>query len=262
MKTKLLKCKKFITPLLIPISFLLIWAASNYLFKINQFYLPNIKEVFLIIVSHDYLIDLQETFYRTFTGFLIAAFFGISCGIIIGLNKKLFSLLEGTIEFFRALPATALFPLFLLFFGIGDLSKIVITVFICFWIIQINTILGVWNIHHLMIKVGKIYNASKYQLIKRIIIPAALPQIAIGLRVAISLALIVVVVTEMFIGTKFGLGQKIYDSYITYKIAELYAYIIIVGLLGFTLNKLFSILERKIIHWTGNATKTDLDILC
>jgi ABC-type nitrate/sulfonate/bicarbonate transport system permease component len=246
-----IKLKIIVVPFLLPCLLLIIWLIVSNFFVINQFYLPKVSQVVDIIFSFNYLTDFGETLYRTCVGFLIAAFFGIICGIFIGLNKKLFHLLEGTIEFFRALPATALIPLFLLFFGIGDFAKIAISVFVCFWIIQINTIYGVWSIHHLTLKIGKIYNISRYKLIKEIIIPAALPQISTGLRISISLSLIVIVVTEMFIGTKFGLGQKIYDSYITYRIADLYAYTIIVGLLGYVLNKLFNAIETRIIHWSG-----------
>jgi NitT/TauT family transport system permease protein len=79
----------------------------------------------------------------------------------------------------------------------------------------------------------------------------ALPQIATGLRVAISISFIVVVVTEMFIGTNVGLGQRIYDSYLTYRIPELYATLVVIGFLGYIVNKALILAEHKAIHWTG-----------
>lgn len=79
----------------------------------------------------------------------------------------------------------------------------------------------------------------------------ALPQIVIGLKVGLSLSLIAVVVSEMFIGSNTGLGQKIYDSYLTYEIAYLYAWLIVTGMAGYLLNKLFSLVERRVVHWMG-----------
>ena len=79
----------------------------------------------------------------------------------------------------------------------------------------------------------------------------ALPQIFVGLRTAISLSLIVIVVSEMFIGSSSGIGQKIYDSYLTYETVDLYAWLLIVGLIGYILNRFFVILEKKTLHWVG-----------
>ncbi len=246
---------KKLSPLLVVVAILLIWHIVSISGMVNNFYLPSltetIAEIFKSFVRGDALLHLWSTLYKTLVGFITASLLGIFLGIIIGLNQKLYRHLEIVIDFFRSLPVTALFPLFLLFFGIGDSAKIAMIVFIAFWIILINTIYGVWNSSKIRKQVGQVFKASYFQVLTNIIIPDSLPYIFVGLRTVLSLSLMVAVVAEMFIGTKFGLGQKIFDSYITFRVAQLYAFIIIVGLVGYVLNKAFVLFERKIIHWPG-----------
>lgn len=230
-----------------------IWILINWLNLIQLEYLPNFIEVIeqiIIFFSCDDIINLWSTFYRMIIGFVLSAILAIPFGLIIGLNKKIYIASEILIDFFRSIPATAVFPLFLLFLGSGDASKIAIAVFISFWVVLLNTIRSVWNIPEQRIKVAKIFKATQWQIIKNVIIPNCLPQIFIGLKISISLSLIVIVVTEMFIGTKYGLGQLIYESYISFNTVDLYAYLIIIGLLGYIVNKSASKLEAKLIHWS------------
>jgi ABC-type nitrate/sulfonate/bicarbonate transport system permease component len=230
----------------------LVWLSISWLGLIQPGYLPHFTDVATKIGSFFTEKELEHlwlTFYRTMAGFFLSGLLAIPIGILIGLNKKTYQSLEVVIDFFRSIPATAMFPLFLLFLGIGDASKIAIAVFISFWIVLLNTIHAVWNVPKQRIQVGQIFKSSKLQMIKNIIVPNALPQIFVGLKISMSLSLIVIVVTEMFIGTKYGLGQLIYESYISFDITGLYAYIIIVGLLGYFLNKIIFIIDEKVIHW-------------
>ena len=221
---------------------------------IDPLYFPSLQEVigaFANDLAVNGLPHLWATAYRTLISFALAGLSAIPLGIFLGSNRKIYNALEFLIDFFRSLPAPALFPLFLLFFGIGDGAKIAVAFFVAFWIVLINTIYGVWNSSKLRVQVGKIFRATRLQIFREITIPDALPQIFIGLRVALSLALILIVVSEMFIGTSVGLGLEIFNSYASYQIPELYALILIVGFLGYVLNKGFLLLERKIVHWAG-----------
>lgn len=236
-----------------PIILLIIWWFLDVFEVIDRLYLPSLSEVsmsFMAIISSDGYLHIWATTYRAILGFVIAGVAAIPMGVLLGINKKIYQASEFIIDFFRSLPAPALFPLFLLFFGIGDNAKIAVVVFLAFWIILINTIYGVWNSSKLRQQVGLVFRASRFQIIKEIILPDALPQIFVGLRIALSLSLIMIVVTEMFIGTRIGLGQRIFDSYASYRIPELYSFILIVGLLGYIFNKVFIFFERRIIHWT------------
>lgn len=196
-------------------------------------------------------IDIGMTLFRILWGFALAALLGIPAGLLLGASDRLQSSFEVVIDFFRSLPSTALFPLFLLIFGIGETAKIAIAAFVCFWIILVSTINGVAHSSQTRKKIAKIFGANPRQTLLAVTLPEALPQIATGLRVALSISFIVVVVAEMFIGTNLGLGHRIYDAYLTYRVAELYATLVITGLLGYLLNKIFVLEERHFIHWTG-----------
>jgi len=247
--------KDVIIILLGPVALILLWLIIGFLGLIDPLYLPSLPQVFNSLVN-SFTLDselphLWATLYRTLAGFILAGILGIPLGIFLGSSRKFYLSVEFLIDFSRSLPAPALFPLFLLFFGIGDAAKIAVATFVAFWIILINTICGVRNLSKLRVQVGKVFRASPFQILKEIVIPDAMPQIFVGLRIALSFALILVIVSEMFIGTKRGLGLEIFNSYMTYHIPRLYALIIIVGLLGYALNKIFIFFEKKIVHWAG-----------
>lgn len=238
-----------------PIIVLAIWWITTELNFASPVLLPRLDDTlgkfFSLLISAEALPDLRATVYRTILGFGIASFFGIIGGLVIGKYAGIYKTFEIVIEFFRSLPATAMFPLFLLIFGIGSASKIAIAVFISFWVVLLNSAYGVIHSSKTRTKAAKSFSATDWQIFKDVTVMEALPQIVVGLRTAMSLSLIVVVVSEMFIGSSSGLGQKIYDSYLTYETANLYAWLLIVGLVGYVLNKFFAFFEKRILHWVG-----------
>lgn len=237
-----------------PMAAFMTWWFIGAIRLIDPLYFPSLPELisaFPHVLAKNNSAHLWTTAYRTLISFVLAGSSAIPLGIFMGSNNKIYNALEFLIDFFRSLPAPALFPLFLLFFGIGDGAKIAAAFFVAFWVILINAIYGVWSSSKLRVQVAKVFRATRLQIFREITIPEALPQIFVGLRVALSLALILVVVTEMFIGTSSGLGLQIFNSYASYQIPELYAYILVVGFLGYALNKGFLVLEKKIIHWGG-----------
>ena len=118
-------------------------------------------------------------------------------------------------------------------------------------IIIFNTAHGVMNVKNSRVLAAKIMGATKSQIFKWILFWESLPQTFIGLRSAISLSLVVIIVTEMFIGTTSGLGRRIIDSQITYEIPTMYAVILLTGIIGYLLNLVFLLIEKRLIHWMG-----------
>jgi len=238
-----------------PIVLLIIWGIIHYTGLINQVLLPSpiaVAKAVIAEFSHGKLLqDLVATIIRFLWGFLSAAIVGIILGVILGYYEKLYSSVEVIIDFFRSVPATALFPLFMLFFGVGDFAKISVVFFSCSLIILINTAYGVKNASLLRIRLARVLRANRNQLLFKIILPDSLPHIFAGLRIGISFALLVVVVTEMFLGTLIGLGHRIIDDQLIYKVPEMYAAIIVTGILGYILNKGFVYFEHRIVHWSG-----------
>jgi len=240
---------------IVPTVIIIFWFIITNLNLISPLFLSTPQAVFLEIIrlfsSGEIIPDILSTLYRTFLGFIIACLIGIPIGLLMGYSNKIYSSLEFIVEFFRSIPATALFPLFLLFFGIGDQSKIALTAWTAGLVLIINSMYGVHMSKSLRIKAAKTMNIKGFKLFQKIIFPEALPQIFNGMRIAISLSLIIVIVTEMFIGSNFGLGYRIVNAQLMYKISEMYAIIFITGILGFLINKGFIQTEKKIVHWKG-----------
>ena len=115
----------------------------------------------------------------------------------------------------------------------------------------VNSAYGVFNVTPERRKVARVFGATSMQIIRKVDLPEALPQVFIGLRLSLSLSLIVAVVSEMFIGTDIGIGQRIYDAYLTNSAASLYSYLLLVGLMGYVINKFAMLLESKVIFWAG-----------
>lgn len=241
--------------ILAPVIILLIWFAISHLNVINPLFLPAPEIVFIklgeLLVTGQIIPDVTMTLLRMFAGFALAMLIGIPIGLLMGYYRRVYDSLQFIVDFFRSLPATALFPLFLLFFGIGDAAKIAVVTFACSLIIIVNTMYGVRNATKLRIIAAKTMKANKIDLFKKVIIPEALPAIFTGLRIAISLALILVIVTEMFIGTMVGLGHIIIDSQLIYNIPEMYSAIILTGMLGYLINMGVIRIENKFVHWSG-----------
>ena len=118
-------------------------------------------------------------------------------------------------------------------------------------VIILHSMYGVRMSKQLRLRAAKVMKIKGFDLFYRVIFPEALPQIFTGFRVAISLALVIVVVTEMFIGTNLGLGRRIIDNQLSYDIDNMYMNIFMTGFLGFSLNKILQAIENKIVHWKG-----------
>ena len=241
--------------LLTPILLLILWQLSSTFELINPLFLPGPLVVFTklveLCVTGDIIPDIGATLARVVVGFVLAMIIGTPIGMLMGYFKKVYYALEFVVDFFRSIPATALFPLFLLFFGIGNTAKIAIAVWACVLIIIVNTMYGVKHANKLRLRAARTYKAKKYKLFRHVVLMESLPEIVTGYRLGVSLCIVIIVVVEMFIGTNVGLGHRILDAQLVYKIPEMYSAIIITGIIGFLINKLFILLEKRVIHWSG-----------
>lgn len=238
-----------------PTILVVLWYGVWFARIINPLFLPAPHQVFGMLGKMAVQIvvwqDAVSTLGRITISVLISAIIGIPVGLLIGYYGWAYKSSELMLDFFRSLPALALFPLFLLVFGIGDSAKVATAVFASTLVIVLNTRYGVTQSLQIRRIVAKIIGATKIEVFLRVVFFDALPQIFVGLRTAISLAVIVIVVTEMFVGTSFGLGHRIYESQLMYRVPEMYATIIITGLLGYALNKAIVIIENRVVHWSG-----------
>ncbi len=242
-------------PFVIPILFLCFWQIGSTFQVVSPLFLPaplSVIESFIFgFASGAFLVDLGYTLSRVLISFLLAASIGIPLGLIMGYSKKVYRIGEFPLEFSRSIPPSALFPLFLLLFGIGEPTKIAVAVWGAGLVILVHSYYGVRLGKDLRLRVAKTLKLRGVALFTKAILPEALPQIFSGLRIAISLCLMLIVVTEMFIGTTNGLGGRIMDAQLVYRSADMYAAIILTGTLGYFLNKALLALEKRLIHWNG-----------
>lgn len=245
------------SPLILPALIVAAWALAPLAPGYDHALFPSIRETLnelvRICASGQCVSETGATLGRAAIGFLLATAFGVSLGLAVGFHPRLMRDTIGTIDFFRSLPATAMFPLFLLAFGIGDGSKIAIAWFISFWVILVNAAYGAHYSAKTRTVLARLYKVGRFAIFRHIVFMEALPQVSMGLRTALPLSLIAVVVSEMFIGSASGLGERIYDAYLTYEIAALYAWLIVTGIVGYGLNVLYTLLERRVLHWVGHA---------
>jgi sulfonate transport system permease protein len=197
------------------------------------------------------LTDFAMTVWRTLQAFLIAAVVGVPLGVLLGSNEKAYRSVEFLIDFFRSTPSSALIPLFLLIFGVSDVNKIAIAAFGALLIVVFNSAYGVMNARKQRVMAAKVMGASRWQVFKDVLIWESLQPSFVGLRSAVSMALVIVIVAEMFIGSDTGLGHRIIDAQQVLNVKSMYAAILAAGALGYALNILFLVAERRIVHWSG-----------
>ena len=180
--------------------------------------------------------DLGYTVGRALLGFGLSTIIGVPLGLLLGWSKRFRDWIEIPVEFFRSLPAPALFPLLIILFGIGDLAKVAGIVFACLFPIIVQTAYGVINGNRIRVRLAERMGFDQWKILVKIVYPQALPYVFAGLRNALSLSLIATVVVEMMMAGRVGLGYSIFNTYQIFRIPEMYAYIIVTGLTGWTLN--------------------------
>ena len=197
------------------------------------------------------LTDFAVTLLRTIEAFLLAAIVGVPLGVLLGSNERAYRSVEFLVDFFRSTPSSALIPLFLLIFGVSDINKVAIAAFGALLIVLFNSAYGVINARKQRIMAAKVMGASRWQIFRDVLVWESLQPTFVGLRSAISMSLVIVIVAEMFIGSDNGLGHRIIDSQQVLNVKSMYASILAAGMLGYALNVLFLVLERRIVHWSG-----------
>jgi ABC-type nitrate/sulfonate/bicarbonate transport system permease component len=191
--------------------------------------------------------------YRMVVGYAFACAIGITIGIVIGSFKKIYQLLDPVLQFWRAIPATAIIPVGILLIGIGDQMKMVVICFGAMWPILINTADGARLVPTERLDTARIYGLNGFETLLRVIVPSASPMIAAGMRTGLSIAFIMIVVSEM-IGSTDGLGYYILQAQRTFAIPEMYGGILLLAILGYLLNTLFVWGEHKVLAWHYGQT--------
>ena len=234
---------------------LLVWSVASWRQWVDPVLLPSPKETFRALwigMNGGALgFDFVKTVYRTAASIFIAAVTAIPLGIVLGSSEKSYRSLEFVIDFFRSTPASAMFPLFLVLFGVGDETKISVAAFGAMLVILFNVAYGVMNARKTRLLAAKVMGASRLRVLFDVMLLESLPQTFVGLRNGVSLALVIIVVAEMFIGSQDGLGHSVFEAQQLFEMPRMYAAIFAAGALGYGLNLMFLLIERRFVHWTG-----------
>ena len=242
-------------PFIGPVVLFIVWDLVVRFGLIKAILLPMPGDTLLTLLSGlaggALLGDFAVTVWRTLQAFLIAAVVGVPLGVLLGSNERAYRSVEFLIDFFRSTPSSALIPLFLMIFGVSDVNKIAIAAFGALLIVVFNSAYGVMNARKQRVMAAKVMGASRWQIFKDVLVWESLQPTFVGLRSAVSMALVIVIVAEMFIGSDNGLGHRIIDAQQVLNVKSMYAAILAAGALGYALNTLFLLAERRMVHWSG-----------
>jgi ABC-type nitrate/sulfonate/bicarbonate transport system permease component len=218
----------------------------------TDFYFPPLSRIIDSLVEEWFgprlADDVVPSLLRLAAGYFIAALVGVTLGVLIGTYKRLRDLLEPVLEFFRAIPPPVIVPILMLIFGIENTMKIVVIAFGCMWPILLNTAEGVRAVDSVLSDTARTYRINGSARLRHLILPAASPQIAAGLRQGLSVAIILMVISELFAASD-GLGFAIVQAQRSFAIPEMWAGMLMLGLLGFLLSLLFRIVENRWLAW-------------
>jgi NitT/TauT family transport system permease protein len=217
-----------------------------------QLYIPPPGQILTalarVILSGQIIVHLSTTLIRFLESYLLAATIAVTVGVCLGYFRFAHDLLEMLIEFLRPMPSVAIIPVAILLLGIGDSMIVAVTVYASTWPILVNTVEGVRHIERALIDTARTFGLARRRILWQVILPAASPYIVTGLRISLSIALILVTTAEMISGSK-GLGFFILDEERSLHTGNMYAGIVLVALLGYLLNRLFLALEGKLMRW-------------
>jgi NitT/TauT family transport system permease protein len=235
------------------VAFVLLWEAAPHLGLINPIFIPPpsvvAAKIFQLILSGEILIHAAASLQRVFLGFVIALAVALPLGFLIGGWFKTFeTAVDPLLQVLGQANPFTLFPVFMALLGIGELSKIAIIYWVCQWPVLFNTVSGIKSIDPVYIRVGRSIGLTKFDLFKKVLLPAALPSVFTGIRMSAVFAFFMLIGAEM-IGAHSGLGFLIIQSEAVFNMPKMYASIVSVALLGIAINYVMLRIERKAMSW-------------
>ncbi|WP_419884813.1 ABC transporter permease [Paenibacillus sp. B-A-8] len=238
--------------LILPVAILLIWEIAGAMGKLNPILLPRPSEIWLELVSLTASGELARhlgiSAWRALLGFLIGGGLGLAAGLWVGFSYKTERLLDPSLQMLRTLPHLAIAPLFILWFGFGETSKILLIAKGSFFPLYVNTFLGIRSVDDKLFDVGRVLQFSKWQMVSKLIIPASLPNIFLGIRLSVGIAWLGLVVAEMM-GSSSGVGYLINDARSFSLTTVVFVGIIVFAVVGKLSDSLVKLLESRLLRW-------------
>ncbi|MFI0370589.1 ABC transporter permease [Actinomadura sp. 1N219] len=232
------------------------WAASA---GSESFFFPPLPEI-LSALRDDWLstrltADLVPSLVRLAIGYAIAVAAGVAGGLVLGLAPKLARAFGPVLEFFRFVPPPVMAPVFIIVAGFGDPTKILFIAFGVVWPVLMNTMDGVAGADRVQSEVARAYGFTAAFRVRHVVLPAAMPRVFTGLRTGLAVGVIVMAVGEM-VGSSDGVGYAVLDAQRGFAIPEMWAGMIMLGIVGYVLNLLLLLAERRVLFWYRDARET------
>lgn len=244
----------FVIPLVVVIG---LWQLGTTIGPKNPFFPPpfaifaNLWELLFgsdRAVQQIFVGEFLATVGRMAIGFAIGATWGIVVGTLMGLYRQAREVVSPIVEFLRSIPATATLPLFIILLGGGDDMRVVFIAYGVSWFVLINTASGVGSIHRTMLEVGKVFKISPARRLFSIILPAAMPKIFAGLRIATTAALLLAIVSEFMLATN-GIGYQLVQAQGRFQLLNMWSWMLSLAILGLILNFLLEWIEGRVLAW-------------
>jgi ABC-type nitrate/sulfonate/bicarbonate transport system permease component len=242
--------RRIVAVLALPVTLFLVWwfASANS----TNFLMPPLKrilEVFPDTWLWDRMAnDVAPSLIRLAEGYFAALAIGITAGVAIGSNRVLRSLVEPVLEFLRAIPPPALVPVLFLLAGIGDTTKILIIISGCVWPILLNTVEGVRGVEPVLVDTCRTYRVGGLLRLRSFILRSASPQIVTGARQALSVGIILMVISELKASSE-GLGHTIEQFQNGFQYPQMWSGVLLLGLIGVLLSLIFRVVENRVLAW-------------
>lgn len=242
--------------LLSPAIVLSAWESAGAFGWINPILLPRPSQIawsFAELVADGAVFPpLLYTVALFVVGYAIASILGITIGVAMATSEALYGLLEPLVEILRPIPKSALVPVLFLFLGIGKTTMITVVVLAAVFPVLISTFQGVRGLDPVLLETARTFQVSRMRTIFSIVLPASLPMILAGMRVALGLGLVLVILAEMLAGED-GIGFRILDLQRSFQIRDMFAWIFVLVALGGGLTMLFDLAERRFVPWRGKT---------
>ena len=231
---------------------LTLWEGLSRAGHVSRLFFPAPSTILTTLVqmtaSGKLLPHLEATLLRLVIGFSGGALVGLVLGLGMGWSPRLRAIVDPLIAAIHPIPKIAIFPLIMIIFGIGEASKIVAIAIAAFFPMLISCMSGVRQLNPVYFEVTHNFGASAWKTFSRVIIPGSLPSILTGVRLAVNISMVIAVAVEL-LAAKEGLGVVIWFSWQTLRIEELYASLVVIGLLGVGINLSLQFLSRRFVPW-------------
>lgn len=243
--------------LLLPGSVIILWQLLGHYGMISEMLFPTpytITDSFITLASSgDLWTNLRISVARALSGFLLGGGLGLFFGILVGLFRRSEKLLDPSLQMIRMIPSLAVVPLFILWFGIGEESKVLLIAKGAFFPLYINTFMGIRGVDNKLFEVSRVLGFSRLKQIRRLVLPAAVPYIMLGVRLSLGLSWLGLVVAELIASTS-GIGYMMSDARQFADTPVVFVGIIIFALAGLLSDTIVRLIERRLLRWERGIT--------